>query len=231
MDKLTYHNRARAEVLPFVPETAQTILEVGCGEGNFGNLLIQKGKRVWGIEPENTCIPLCEKKLTGIFSGTFLDYLAERDRHKMDPSTQPLLLQQFDCVVFNDVLEHLVDPWEALTASLSLLSPSGCIVSSIPNVRYYKVLKQLLFKKDWRYVEAGILDRTHLRFFTEKSILRLFHTCGYRVDVIQGINKSTTPVVSILNILLFNLLSGCLFHQYAIRAFPSGSPPEGGLFS
>lgn len=146
----------------------------------------------------------------------------------MDP---PALHQQFDCVVFNDVLEHLVDPWEALGASINLLSPSGCIVSSIPNVRYYKVLKQLLFKKDWRYVEAGILDRTHLRFFTEKSILRLFHTCGYRVDVIKGINKSTTPVVSILNILLFNLLSGCLFHQYAVRAFPSGATPEGGLFS
>jgi 2-polyprenyl-3-methyl-5-hydroxy-6-metoxy-1,4-benzoquinol methylase len=229
MTELTYHNRARAEVLPFVPETAQTILDVGCSEGNFGNLLIRKGKSVWGIEPDKNCIPICEKKMTGTFCGTFLDYLAQRERQKGDSSASPILHQQFDCVVFNDVLEHLVDPWEALRASISLLSTSGCIVSSVPNVRYYKVLKQLLFKKDWQYVDAGVLDRTHLRFFTKKSILRLFDSCGYEVDVIKGINKSSTPVVSILNILLFNLLSGCLFHQYAVRAYPSCPPLDRGL--
>ena len=231
MTALTYHNRARAEVLAFIPESAQSILDVGCSEGNFGNLLIQKGKSVWGIEPEKDCIPLCKKNLTGIFLGSFSDFLARRERQKRDKAAEPIFHQPFDCVVFNDVLEHLVDPWEALRATLSLLSPSGCIVASIPNVRYYKVLKQLLFKKDWPYADAGILDRTHLRFFTEKSILRLFDTCGYRVEVIEGINKSVTPIVSILNILLFNVLSGSLFHQYAVRAYPSGPPPEGGLSS
>jgi 2-polyprenyl-3-methyl-5-hydroxy-6-metoxy-1,4-benzoquinol methylase len=231
MTALTYHNRARSEVLPFVPESVQSVLDVGCSEGNFGNFLIQKGKTVWGIEPEKDCIPICQKKLAGVFWGTFSDFLARREQHKMDASADPIFHQHFDCVVFNDVLEHLVDPWETLRATIPLLSPSGCIVASIPNVRYYKVLKQLLFKKDWRYVDAGILDRTHLRFFTERSILRLFDTCGYRVDLIEGINKSATPVVSALNFLLFNLLSGCLFHQYAVRAYPSCPPPDGGLFS
>jgi 2-polyprenyl-3-methyl-5-hydroxy-6-metoxy-1,4-benzoquinol methylase len=229
MAELTYHNRTRKEMLPFIPVNARSILDVGCGEGNFGEQLVQMGKNVWGIEPHIDSFLISLQKLKGSFNGTFLDFIFARQRPQAHPSTDVILSQRFDCIVFNDVLEHLADPWGALGAAKDILSPGGCVVASIPNVRYYKILKQLLFKKDWRYVDQGILDRTHLRFFTHKSIIRLFDASGYQVEMIRGINKSSTPVVSILNVILFNLLSGCLFHQFAVRAYPTNALGSGDL--
>ena len=76
----------------------------------------------------------------------------------------------FDVVIFNDVLEHFENPWAVLENVKTKLNASGVVVASIPNVAYITNLVELILKKDWRYKpEGGILDKTHLRFFTKKS--------------------------------------------------------------
>jgi 2-polyprenyl-3-methyl-5-hydroxy-6-metoxy-1,4-benzoquinol methylase len=89
--------------------------------------------------------------------------------------------QTFDCVVFNDVLEHMDNPWSALEATIEHLAPGGAVVASIPNVRNVEVVYPLLTRGTWRYRDQGLLDRTHLRFFTKSSMRELFEESGFAV--------------------------------------------------
>ena len=171
-----YDDWDRAEVLPFVPE-ANRILEVGCSYGGFGQLL--KGRsnspEVWGIEPEPKAAEVAASRLDRVIVGDF-------------PALAPVG-ERFDCVVFNDVLEHLVDPWGALRCALGLLRPNGCVVASIPNVRFGPVVSALLLRGRWNYTDVGVLDRTHLRFFTRSSMIEMFKECGYDVSSVNAIRQ------------------------------------------
>jgi 2-polyprenyl-3-methyl-5-hydroxy-6-metoxy-1,4-benzoquinol methylase len=91
--------------------------------------------------------------------------VANLDKDELD-----LPEEAFDCIVCNDVLEHLITPWQVLGKLAILLKPGGHFVASIPNVQYWGVLKDLVFEGDWRYADEGVLDVTHLRFFTRRSI-------------------------------------------------------------
>jgi 2-polyprenyl-3-methyl-5-hydroxy-6-metoxy-1,4-benzoquinol methylase len=125
----------------------------------------------------------------------------------------------FDCIVFNDVLEHLMDPWKVLSDSKKLLAPGGCVVASIPNMRFYDVLKQLIVNKQWQYKEAGIMDFTHIRFFTVESIRDMFVKSGYRVVVLKGINYEKMPFFYyLLNLLTLNAFGDLRYVQYACVA-------------
>lgn len=88
---------------------------------------------------------------------------------------------RFDCIVFNDVLEHMADPWSALEATVVHLHPGGTVVASIPNVRNVEVVYPLVTRGTWRYHDQGLLDRTHLRFFTKSSMRDLFEDSGFVV--------------------------------------------------
>jgi 2-polyprenyl-3-methyl-5-hydroxy-6-metoxy-1,4-benzoquinol methylase len=125
----------------------------------------------------------------------------------------------FDCIVFNDVLEHLVDPWTVLRSIKVKLKSGGCVVASIPNVRHFSNLRQLILEKEWRYMDCGVLDRTHLRFFTEKSIRRMFEDCGYNLCSIDGIVERPFPwTLGLLNRILFNSLRDTEYLQFACVA-------------
>ena len=95
----------------------------------------------------------------------------------------------FDVVVCNDVIEHMADHDKFLRDIKGKLAFNGCLVGSVPNVRYFGNLFKLLAKKDWKYEDQGVLDRTHLRFFTEKSLSRTFCDNGYIVNELRGINS------------------------------------------
>src|ERR1051325_5489453 len=108
---------------------------------------------------------------------------AEEAAQKLDrvlcaPFDERLALPEgaFDCIFCNDVLEHLADPYSALRYCRRLLTPEGVLIASIPNIRYFPVLFQLLVKKNWQYEDHGVMDRTHLRFFTKNSILATFRS-------------------------------------------------------
>lgn len=175
-DYRVYAESTRHEMLEFVPTEAKRILDVGCSVGNFGELLKKEREpEVWGVEPDPEAAAIAETKLDKVICGLFGEGIDLPKNH-------------FDCIVFNDVLEHMVDPYSALEFSKSLLSPTGKIVASIPNVRYFGNIWNLLIRREWEYQDSGVLDRTHLRFFTKTSIYRLFADIGLRVIALRGIN-------------------------------------------
>lgn len=177
MKHQTYYDSTRAEMQQFIPNKIRKLLEIGCGAGNFGaEIKKTKGIEVWGIEPCEDYALKAKNKLDKVLI------------KKIDDALKELPNQYFDCVVFNDVIEHLEYPEEILRKISNNLVSGGVIIASIPNVRHYGNLFRLLFIKDWQYTESGILDNTHLRFFTKKSIIRMFDNAGYDLVDIKGIN-------------------------------------------
>ena len=106
-----------------------------------------------------------------------------------DERSQLPVGERYDAIYFNDVLEHMQQPELALAAARDLLSPTGVIIASIPNIRHVSVLGKLIFRDEWRYTESGILDKTHLRFFTARSIRQLLEDGGWRIERFEGINR------------------------------------------
>lgn len=198
-----YFSYCREEMMEFIPDTATKILEVGCASGSFGELIKQKNNaEVWGIEYNYDIAKKAEKKLDKVMVGDINNLINE------------IPDDYFDCIVFNDVLEHLADPALVLKKIKSKLSQKGNIVASIPNVRYIGVLKGLILKKDWKYMDFGVLDKTHLRFFTQKSIERLFKEAGYKILKIKGINNSKSFKFNIFNFFTLGFFSDIKFLQY-----------------
>lgn len=202
-----YYSTARDEMLRFIPKGTKCVLEIGCGEGVFG-IAVKKmsGAEVWGVEINKDVASTAKGKLDNVLAGDVSILMPDLPDSK------------FDCIVFNDVLEHLADPRAVLAAARKKLCPGGVVVCSLPNVRYFPVLRQLLINKQWRYVDWGVLDRTHLRFFTEKSILTTFEELGYNVIRIEGINGFRSWKFTLLNAGLFGQLSDARYMQFACVA-------------
>src|SRR5262249_29567945 len=132
--------------------------------------------------------------------------------------------EAFDCIVFNDVLEHMIDPYSALGYARKLLAPGGCVVASIPNVRYFDNVWNLVIEGSWEYKDIGVLDRTHLRFFTKSSIKSMFVDLGYKIETIKGINSldwchpERVQWFRYLNLILLNKLVEMRWQQFAVVA-------------
>ncbi len=204
-----YYTQARPEMLRFLPPNVKTLLDVGCGEGQFGALVKEKLRvEVWGIEMDPTAAGHAQKNLDRILVGDAVQLL----------DTVPD--GYFDCIVFNDILEHLVDPQNMLLKTKKKLQPGGVIVASLPNVRYFFTLRDLLIKKQWQYTDSGILDKTHLRFFTRNSIRDMFQSLGFHVLALKGINPITPWKFLLLKILSFGYLADTQYLEYACVARP-----------
>ena len=93
---------------------------------------------------------------------------------------------QFDAIVCGDILEHLRDPDRLLRQAKDWLKPDGTLVASIPNVRHHSVVRSVL-EGNWTYESAGLLDRTHLRFFTRREIEKLFFRAGFAIDEMRSV--------------------------------------------
>jgi SAM-dependent methyltransferase len=200
---------SRKEMLPFIPKGATTILDVGCSRGLFGALLRQAdpSRKLVGIEPELGPAEEASAHYDEVICGLFPDDL---------PSGR-----LFDCIVFNDVIEHTVDPWRMLRRTAAYLAPDGCLVASIPNIRYYIVVRDLLLRGRFEYADWGILDRTHLRFFTRSSIGQLFPDCGYTIDQLTPINPVKLRRAALLDLVG---LGDMRYQQFAVVARPDGTP-------
>jgi 2-polyprenyl-3-methyl-5-hydroxy-6-metoxy-1,4-benzoquinol methylase len=124
-------------------------------------------------------------------------------------------------IICNDVLEHLVDPYATLVQLRGKLKPGGVVVASIPNIRFLPALSQLVFRRDFPQEDSGIFDRTHLRFFTRRSIVRMFETSGFTVRSINGINAYYPPYGVLLAVLSFGYFADAFYLQYACVATPA----------
>lgn len=171
-----YFAKARTEIEPLLPRPAESalhVLEIGCSEGHTLEWLKNTGRFAWAAGVE----PYAELRAT---PGT-VDHFFKLDIEQAVPDLQPASVDLILCL---DVLEHLVDPWKTLRRLDAFLKPGGMWIISVPNIRNYHILSDLAFKGRFDYADDGILDRTHLRFFTRSSAIRLAETTGAKVQQI-----------------------------------------------
>lgn len=178
-DAPSYAHLSRAELAPFIPVGARRVLDVGCAGGGFGATLrtvLGPEARLVGIEAD----PVAADRARRVGYDEVLEGLF--------PEVPVHPAETFDLVTFNDVLEHMVDPWDALRRTHGLLSPGGAVLASIPNIAYLPALRDIAMRGRFDYTDAGgVFDRTHLRFFTRSTILQMFDHCGYAVHQCAGI--------------------------------------------
>jgi radical SAM superfamily enzyme YgiQ (UPF0313 family)/2-polyprenyl-3-methyl-5-hydroxy-6-metoxy-1,4-benzoquinol methylase len=170
-----YFRHVRPEIASAVPPDALSILDIGCGVGMLGKALKsdRAGRRVVGIEMN----PAAARA-----AGETLDEVYTADVEQFSP---PFARGEFDCVVFADILEHMKDPWALVRHYTSFLAPGGTFVASIPNVRFLGLIGDLAERGTWKYGDEGILDRTHLRFFTKKEFLSLMAQSDICCDSVE----------------------------------------------
>ena len=208
------HRRVIEEVPP-----GARVLDVGCATGYLAAALTARGCRVVGFErdPESAAVAEahCERVIVG-------DLESAGDRARLSDG--------MDVVVFGDVLEHLVDPWAALRWAHGLLAPGGFVVASIPNVAAWPVRLGLLAGR-FEYADLGLLDRTHLRFFTRASARRLAEDAGYTVERERFAHLERRPgpvhrtfpfAMSLVDRASARLLPGLFAQQFILRLRPRG---------
>ena len=208
MNENNYYSRNRIEMLAFLPEKFSSVLEIGCGQGEFGKLIKMNYKTIYaGVEANPESAKVAKENLDLVLVGDVMEQL------------QFLPDQSFDLLICNDVLEHLASPEILLQNIRSKMKPNSVFVCSLPNIRVLGNLIHLIIHKDFEYGDWGIRDRTHLRFYTKKSAVRFLTDIGFKIEKIEGIN----PVNSFKTAIPLGLLQmfghgDIRFHQYGIRA-------------
>lgn len=206
-DPLWYFGASRQDVAAHRSGTYRRALDVGCGAGHFGALLKSRNcvEEIWGIEGDPQAAKEAERKLDSVING-------------YAPSALANLSGKFDIVFFNDSLEHMVDPWLVLRSLREYLSKDALVVASSPNIRFAPVLWDLIFKSDFSYREAGVLDKTHLRFFTKKTMTAMFEECEYSDVTAVGLVFRGRLLGRLLNLLTMGLCRDMFYERYLVTA-------------
>ena len=211
-----YHSHPRPQMRAYVPQDARVILDVGCGDGSFGAGLRDERRtaghelELWGLELDPQAAARAVERLDHVLAGSANERVAE------------LPAAYFDCVVLNDILEHLAWPEELLRDLRRVLKPGGILVASIPNVRHFFNVWDLVVRGDWEYRDEGIRDRTHLRFFTRSSMCGLFARGGFRLRRQEGLNPTSSWRFRACNLLCLGRLGDMRYLQFACVAELAG---------
>jgi SAM-dependent methyltransferase len=219
-----YYDGFNERLLGAVPARVRRLLEIGCARGQLGHDLKRQdpGRWVAGVELDADATQAARQRLDEVF---VLDVQA---------ATPPIEPASLDCILFGDVLEHLVDPEDVLRRYRELLAPDGVVLASVPNVQHFSVVKGLV-RGDFMYQPSGLLDATHLRFFTHMSFAKLMLDAGFLPTVLDRIRSGEAdPFVEAA----VPLLRHCGVHphaatepldtyQYIIGASRLPDPPPG----
>lgn len=202
-----YFDTTRPEMLGFVPPDARRIVEFGCGAGTFAEQIkARQNSYIVGVELMPEPAARAVQRLDKVFQTNIeqgLDFLSG---------------ETFDCAIFLDVLEHLHAPWDVLAELKKYLAPGATVIASIPNLRYFEVMKSLLLRKRFDYQDEGVMDRTHLRFFTCDDIAHLFAAAGYSITRMEGLKGGFPWKFRLLNRLLLGRLDDMQYLQFAVVA-------------
>lgn len=202
-----YFKSSKSNLLWMIPKSAKRVLEIGCAEGNLGGHLKELyGAEVWGIELNQKAAKKAQERLYKVYCG---------DAAEAIESIPPV---SFDCIVMFDVLEHMTNPELVLRKSKRLLSENGVIALCVPNVLYASNLYRMLVRKDWEYISHGVLDVTHYRFFTKKSLIRLIRENGYKIEAIKGFEPLKGLFLIpfyVINLLSFGYYNEIKYTQFA----------------
>jgi SAM-dependent methyltransferase len=213
-------NSSHAKMLKFCGENRR-VIDFGCWKGAVSSELKKKGCYVLGIEMD----PDAAETARGI-----CDRVIVADLDTLD-LTEALGGTKYDIGLFGDVIEHLRDPKRILVQMREALSPGGFVVASVPNVAHATVRLKLL-KGDFDYMDVGILDDTHLKYYTRKTITSLIETCGFLVESVdwtelripeKEIRETLDPLqLGNLEEVLKALSSWeAIAFQYILKAFPA----------
>jgi len=181
-----YYSAYRHDMLKFIDWPVSTILEVGCGEGNFASNF--PNAEYWGVEPVTKHAESAAAKHLKIFNGTY------------ESVSDKIPCGYFDLIACNDVIEHMIDPIGFLKDAKYKLKPNGKLIASIPNIRHITVLYKLLFNGEFDYEQSGLMDYTHLHFFTPKSFSKMARKCGWQIDLLEPL--TIAPFKPIKNLIL-----------------------------
>ncbi len=201
-----YYQNERPEIARLVDKEARVILDVGCGMGRLGARLKAEvpGRTIFGIEFEERVASQARNVLDGVLTG---------DIQTMQINFEPAM---FDCIIFADILEHTLEPVSVLRKFKTVLKRGGTIICSIPNMRHYTVILQLL-TRGWEYQEWGLFDQTHLRFFSLGSMKEMLTQAGFQVEYIEP-RIIASKKMKLLNTICLSRLEEFLAFQYLIKA-------------
>ncbi len=187
-----YYSATRSDMLKYINNSPKRILEIGCGTGRFA--MNFKGIEYWGVEPNNEAAQQATSHSNRIIIGTY------------ESSSSQIPNNYFDLIVCNDVIEHMIDPIGFLRSVKVKMASGGKLIASIPNIRYAPQLYSLLFNGTFDYEASGLMDYTHLHFFTQKSFRKIAESCGWKVEVSEplAIAKFKPLKNLILRLLEFN---------------------------
>jgi 2-polyprenyl-3-methyl-5-hydroxy-6-metoxy-1,4-benzoquinol methylase len=196
-----YYRHERTDIQPLLPQKASRVLDVGAGAGatlRWIKSIYPEAKTV-GVELNPALQGELARSADLAIIGKIEDRLSE--------------LQSYDLILLLDVLEHLVDPVGTLKRLSGLLSPGGHVIVSVPNIAHLSVSLPLLLGRQFTYTDAGILDRTHLKFFVEKTAIELLNSANLTATkgVVSGLDG---PRSRLLNRASFGLLLHHLTKQY-----------------
>ena len=170
-DATGYHDNSRPDLVEMLDIQPARVLDIGCAAGGTGAYIKARfpGCKVWGIELNQEAAEKARERLDSVSVGKF---------EEIDLEAIGITPGSLDFVLVPDVLEHMYDPWSVMLRIKKYLSPQGRLVISIPNIRYLPLLDDLAHGY-WRYADFGILDITHLRFFTRRELLRFLCETGF----------------------------------------------------
>jgi len=166
----------------------QAVLDVGCGQANLSLEIKKKGYCVWGVE---------ENEFAATKAQSRIDNVIVRNLIAFDKIEEEIKAKQFDYIVFSDVLEHLYDPLSVLNFYLQFLKSDGRVIISVPNAVVWSNRLSFLWGK-FEYDDTGVMDRTHIRFFTFKTAKQLVAAAGCAVchtDLSPFIVRACLPIL------------------------------------
>ena len=170
MDQTPVHEHHNPDLLKLIPPSSRRVVEVGCSSGALAREFkkISAGCHYVGVEIDEQYASLarryCDQTLCLDIEQAGDDFFAAQ--------------RDCDCWVFGDALEHLRDPWRLLRAIRAVLPGNGCVVACIPNAQHWSLVSRLAIG-DFRYEDQGLLDKTHLRWFTRQTMVELFEDAGF----------------------------------------------------
>ncbi len=211
-----YYACSRPDVQEMVSLSSRRILDVGCAAGRLGaDLKKRQQAEVWGVEYVADAAALAADELDSVITGSIEDVLPQ------------LPDGYFDTIICADLLEHLVNPWQVLLDLRTKLADGGELVASIPNVRHWSVVRGVL-EGHWQYCDAGILDRTHLRFFTIEGVGQLFDVAGFELKELYAKNlevdcsppKTVLAALAAAGLDVSSLEENSQHYQYLAKGIP-----------
>jgi len=207
-----YHGLVRKDALQILPEKVGRLLDFGGGIGGTAAALRETGRAEHVVLFDQ----VAAHALPAIDAAEAFDF--------EDPEAIGTAAGQhgpFDTILALDILEHLRDPWVAITALAEHLRPGGRLLVSVPNIGCYRVLLPLIFRDDFDYKDADILDRTHLRWFTRRSTIALATTPPGMV--VETVEHDPYPIRhKLANALTLGLLPRLLAQQWLVMARKQG---------